>query len=99
MTQRVVELLRLQMKQAGRGTMARIQRELELRSTFFSESPDRIEVAVVLQVLEQLDISPAAFFSALAQGGDELMPAVPEGCEDIASYYQEGKHLEEADDA
>ncbi len=98
LTRRVMTLLRQEMKTAGHGTMTRIQETLELRSTFFSEPLDRIELAVVLQVLEQLDISPATFFAALEQDDDLPMPEVPEGCEDIAQYYLEGKHLEEVGD-
>ncbi len=98
MTRRVMTLLRREMKTAGHGVMADIQRALGLRSTFFSEPLDRIELAIVLQALEELEISPATFFAALEQEEDPAMPEIPEGCEDIAQYYLAGKHLEEAGD-
>ncbi len=98
LTRRVMTLLRREMKAAGRGTMARIQEALELRPTFFSEPLDRIELAVVLQVLEALDIAPATFFAALEQTDDLPMPEIPEGCEDIAQYYLAGKHIDEVGD-
>ncbi|MCP3964689.1 MAG: hypothetical protein GY719_43230 [bacterium] len=90
-------LLREKMKARGHGTMASIQRTLELGPTFFSDKRRSLDVGVVLQVLGELGIRPADFFQEIEETGreDEAMPAVPPGAETIAEYYLEGKHLEE----
>ncbi len=97
---RVLQLLRRKMRERGHGTMARIQRQLGLGPTYFSDKRQTLDVGLVLQVLGELGLGPADFFGQVEQWekAARSMPPVPAGAESVAEYYLQGRHREEIGD-
>ena len=67
-TQRIWTPLRLTLRRAGRGSMSQVARSLGLRSSYFSEKPERrerLDVGVLAMALGKLKVFLTAFFAEL----------------------------------
>ena len=80
---KVLSELQRRFRIAGRGSVARVERDLGLSSGYFKDQrrPERrrFDLRILFRALEALDIDPAEFFSSVLGNADPLMVFLAEG--------------------